>query len=81
MFCPECGRMNPDEEVLCKGCGAQLHQENEENNKKRKSGVGIKIASGIIALLIAAGIVAFSTASCEKDTSLTVPQTYIYSEV
>lgn len=66
MFCPKCGRINPDEEELCKGCGAQLHEKTETPPKKTKK--GLKAFIFIFAVLVIVAIVAaiFMT-SCEKE--------------
>ena len=55
MFCPKCGRINPDEEEFCKGCGALLHEEKEEAPKK--SNFPKKILVGAIVLLIAVALI------------------------
>ena len=66
MFCPKCGRINPDEEELCKGCGAKLHEETEKPLKKSKKSLkGIIIA--FVVILIVAVIVAFFVTKGEKE--------------
>ena len=46
MFCPKCGKINPDTEKLCSGCGAELREEQVIAPKKSKKGLkfsGIRI--------------------------------------
>lgn len=75
MFCPKCGRINPDEEELCKGCGAQLHEETEKPLKKSKKGLkGIIIAFAVI--LIIAILAALFVTSCEKEAFLQFNKMY-----
>lgn len=61
MFCPKCGRINPDENEVCKGCGAVLHTEDEKAVKKTKGGFIKKliIALVVIALICLAAFVIF----------------------
>jgi len=74
MFCPKCGRINPDEEVLCKGCGAVLHEETEEKNTKKR-GIGVKVAKVVVLLAVLVGAVSFSITSCEKEEAfMAVPK-------
>lgn len=66
MFCPKCGRINPDEAEVCKGCNAQLHEEKETVQKKRFPKV-------LTAILVVIAIVL----SCVVITSITgCSQTY-----
>ncbi len=72
MFCPKCGRMNDDNDINCKGCGALLHDENEER-KPQKKGIGIKsVISIAVAAAVAAGagIYAFTSCSASPDTGM-----------
>lgn len=63
MFCPKCGRMNPDEEEFCKGCGAVLHEEKNEPERKKSGG---KLAAAIVICAAAAvGAVVFALTSCD----------------
>lgn len=55
VFCPKCGRINPDEEETCKGCGALLHEKKEEAPKKSK--FPNKLLAGIIVILIAVALI------------------------
>ena len=61
MFCPKCGRINPDENEVCKGCGAQLHTEDETVKKKSKGGFVKKlvIALVVIACICVAAFIGF----------------------
>ena len=65
MFCPKCGKMNPDERENCSGCGAVLHEPKTKAPKKKK-GVAGKIIAIIAALAVAAGGTVFAVSSCEK---------------
>lgn len=70
MFCPKCGKMNPDEKELCSGCGAVLHEPNAQKPKKKK-GVGAKIIAVIAAAAVVIGATAAATTSCNRqDTSV-----------
>ena len=57
MFCPKCGRINNDEDILCKGCGAALHDENEKKPEKKRGR-----AKAVIAALAALGVIAAAAA-------------------
>ena len=50
MFCPKCGKINPDDGVLCNGCNAQLHEEKGKEPKKR---FGTILTAIIVAIAIA----------------------------
>lgn len=49
MFCPKCGKINPDSEKLCSGCGAELHEEQAVVPAKKKN--GLKIALTVVVVL------------------------------
>ncbi len=51
MFCPKCGKINPDTEELCSGCGAKLRE--EQTVPPEKSRKGLKIAVTVAVVLIA----------------------------
>lgn len=75
MFCPKCGKMNPDDREFCSGCNAVLHEPEEEKPKKKKS-----IAGKIIALVAAAAIAvtAVAAVSCERgETPVIAEACYI----
>ncbi len=63
MFCPKCGKINPDNEEKCRGCGAILHEETEKAAPVKKRN-WLKIAFAIIAVLIIACIVIFILNGC-----------------
>ncbi len=65
MFCPKCGKMNPDDREKCSGCGAVLHEPKAEAPKK-KSGAPIKIIALIAAAAVAVGGTAVAVSSCDK---------------
>ena len=67
MFCPKCGKINPDTEEKCSGCGAELHEEAAVPASGKK-GRGIKIAFAIIAVLIIVCIVVFLLNGCGTAT-------------
>lgn len=64
MFCPKCGKMNPDDREKCSGCGAVLHEETAPVKKKKKNPAG-KIIAIIAALAVAAGGTAVAVTSCD----------------
>ena len=69
MFCPKCGRMNPDEEEFCKGCGAVLHDPEEESAKlKKKNHAKTKLVALIAALVLAVGGICAACVSCDNET-------------
>lgn len=65
MFCPKCGKINPDSEEKCTGCGAVLHEEKTsepvKNNKKTLKTV---IAAILVVALVGAAV--FFFCSCGK---------------
>ena len=71
MFCPKCGKINPDNGETCSGCGAVLHEETEVVTKK-KNHTALKIA--VIAVIVVAVVVAVvlltgcSTSDIPKET-------------
>ena len=65
MFCPKCGKMNPDDKELCSGCGAVLHESGPEKPKK-KSPVG-KIIAIIAAAAVAVGGSAAALTQCNRE--------------
>ena len=64
MFCPKCGKINPDNSELCSGCSAVLHTEEEKTTPKKKK--WLKTALVVIAVVIAAAIVIMLLAGCNK---------------
>ena len=51
MFCPKCGKINPDDAQLCSGCNAVLKEETEEKVKK-KSPWKVILAGVLVVLAI-----------------------------
>lgn len=70
MFCPKCGKINPDEEQVCSGCGAQLHS--EESAAPEKKGNTAKIVFAVIAVLIVVCILVMVLNGC--GTMETLPE-------
>lgn len=64
MFCPKCGKINPDNEEKCSGCGADLHAETEIKAPAKKRN-GLKIVFAIIAVLIIICILVFILNGCD----------------
>ena len=54
MFCPKCGKINPDSGEVCNGCGAALHEQKTEEPKKNKG----KVLKVLVALVVVAAVVA-----------------------
>lgn len=69
MFCPKCGKINPDNEERCSGCGADLHEETELMPQAKKRN-GLKIALAIIAVLIIICILVFILSGCDTGDIL-----------
>lgn len=68
MFCPKCGKMNPDDGEKCTGCGAVLHEEKPKEEKKKPSGT--RIIAAVAAVAVAIGAVAAAAVSCSKEPSV-----------
>lgn len=66
MFCPKCGKMNPDDREFCSGCNAVLHEPQEEKSKKKK-GIGGKIIAIIVAAAVVVGGTAAAVVSCNHE--------------
>ena len=65
MFCPKCGKINPDNNEACSGCNAPLHDENEKKVPAKKSNMGkILLAAAII--IIAVVVVVLVLSGCGK---------------
>lgn len=52
MFCPKCGKINPDTDSLCSGCGANLHEEEKIVPKKSKNGVKIALSLVVVVAIV-----------------------------
>ena len=52
MFCPKCGKINPDTENLCSGCGAELHEEKAVLPKKSKKGLKIALTVALLVVVV-----------------------------
>lgn len=53
MFCPKCGKINPDDSQICSGCNAELSQEKTDTSKSKKG----KILKTVIWLLAIAALI------------------------
>ena len=61
MFCPKCGKINPDNNEICSGCNAPLHDENEKKAPAKKVNIGkILIAVAIVAIAVVAVVLFLS---------------------
>ena len=63
MFCPKCGKINPDNEEKCSGCGALLREETAVAVPTKK-GKGLKIAVAVIAIVVIVCILVFLLNGC-----------------
>lgn len=63
MFCPKCGKMNPDDGEKCSGCGASLHEERALVPAAKKGGA-LKIVIAIAIILIVVLIAIFFLSGC-----------------
>ena len=71
MFCPKCGKINPDNGETCSGCGAVLHEAVEVTPKKKNHTVlKIVIAAVVIAAVVTAIVLLTGCSSSEipKET-------------
>ncbi len=53
MFCPKCGKINPDNHDLCSNCGAVLREGRDKTPKKRDG-----IVKAILTILLAIAVIA-----------------------
>ncbi len=60
MFCPKCGKINPDNAEICSGCDAPLHEENSAAPVKKSR----KILKAIIAAAIVIAVVVVVVVLC-----------------
>lgn len=66
MFCPKCGKINPDTDELCSGCGAKLHEEQMVSPEKSRK--GLKIAATLAVVLIVVIITVLVLNGCDPGT-------------
>lgn len=67
MFCPKCGKINPDDGKICTGCGAVLEEKDAEEKKTKKSPgkvIGVLIA---IVLIAAVCFLTINLAGCSHQ--------------
>ena len=65
MFCPKCGKINPDNSEICSGCSAVLKTENEVKTAPKKKS-WLKAALVVIGVLVVAAIIIMLLAGCNK---------------
>lgn len=63
MFCPKCGKINPDNEERCSGCNAVLHEETAPAPTK-SSKKTLKVVITAIVLVVIAIAILFFFCSC-----------------
>ena len=63
MFCPKCGKINPDNSEICSGCNAHLHDENEKKVPAKKMNWG-RILLAVAIIIIAVVVVALILSGC-----------------
>lgn len=57
MFCPKCGKINPDNNDLCSNCGAVLREGREDAPMKKNGNLKAVLTILLIIAVIAAAIV------------------------
>lgn len=62
MFCPKCGKINPDNNEVCSGCNAPLHEEEVKAPVKKKNTGKILIAIAVV--VVAVVVVALVLGGC-----------------
>lgn len=61
MFCPKCGKINPENNEICSGCNAPLHDEDEKKAPAKKSNTGkFLLAAAIIIIVVAVVVLVLS---------------------
>ena len=70
MFCPKCGKINPDSNELCSGCNAVLREENENTAPEKKINWG-KIIIAAVIVIVAAVVVTIALSGCG---TMTIPE-------
>lgn len=71
MFCPKCGKINPDNGEKCSGCGAVLFEQVQVIPKKKNHTVlKIVIAAVVVAAVVVAVVLltGCSTSEIPKET-------------
>lgn len=68
MFCPKCGKINPDTQERCSGCDALLHEEKQETSAPKKGRV-VRVILAIVIIVVAAVVAVSSLSGCEKRTT------------
>ena len=68
MFCPKCGKINPDNSEICSGCNTPLHDENDEKNTPEKKIKWGKIVLAAVIVAVAAVVVAIVLSGCGNAT-------------
>lgn len=63
MFCPKCGKINPDDAQICSGCKAALQEENAVKAPEKKKNK-IKFFWVGLALLIIICVIVFLLSGC-----------------
>ena len=71
MFCPKCGKINPDNIETCSGCGAAL-QEKVEVIPEKKNHIALKIViAAVVIVVVVVAVVLLSgcsTSEIPKET-------------
>ncbi len=75
MFCPKCGKINPDNNETCSGCAAPLHEEIEKESPKKKNSWG-RILLAVVIIAIAVVVVTLALNGCGKGTIPENPVTF-----
>ena len=65
MFCPKCGKINPDNGEICSGCGASLLSEKVAVPEKKRHGVLKAVIIGVI-IVIAVLVAVFLFSGCGR---------------
>lgn len=69
MFCPKCGKINPDNGETCSGCGAELHEQVEVIPKKKNhTALKIIIAAVVVVAVVVAVVLLTGCGSSEIPT-------------
>ena len=63
MFCPKCGKINPDSNEVCSGCNADLREEIENKAPEKKINWGRIIIAAVI-IIVAAVVVTIALSGC-----------------